>query len=240
PPRSSLDIRQRSHTFFAQNQTRLLADRLQLSLAFRLQGFDLSAPRFTGGAPRYVGASFDAPPNAYTGGGSAAYLFRTTNTKLRAHVGNGYRSPSLFERFGSSFFGGDFTPFGDPRLEPERSIAVDGGIDQSLMRGRARVSATYFYTRLQNIIDFGSTPPNDPFNRPFGGYLNIGGGLARGVELSAQVSPARSTDLFASYTYTNADQRTPNAAGYLTTPATSDHIFTLVATQRIGRRFDLT
>jgi vitamin B12 transporter len=240
PPRSSLDIQQRSHAFFAQNQTRLLADRLQLSLAFRLQGFELSAPRFTGGAPRYVGVSFDAPPNAYTGDGSAAYLFRTTNTKLRAHVGNGYRAPSLFERFGSSFFGGGFTPFGDPRLEPERSIAVDGGIDQAFLRGRARVSATYFYTRLQNIINFGSLPLNDPFGRIFGGYLNLGGGLARGVELSAEISPAPSTSLFASYTYTNADQRSPNAAGRLAVPGVSDHLFTLVATQRVGRRIDVT
>ncbi len=240
PLSGSLDIRQRSHTFFAQNQTRLLADRLQLSLAFRLQGFDLYAPRFSGGAPRYVGVSFDAPPTAYTGDGSVAYLFRATNTKLRAHVGNGYRAPSLFERFGAGFFGGDFTPFGDPRLNAERSIAVDWGIDQTFMRGRARVSATYFYTRLQNIIGFGSLPPGDPFDRPFGGFLNIGGGLARGVELSAELSPARSTSLFASYTYTNADQRAPNAAGYLTIPGTSDHLFTLVATQRIGRRVDVT
>jgi vitamin B12 transporter len=240
PLSGSLDIRQRSHTFFAQNQTQLLADRMQLSLAFRLQGFDLYAPRFSGGAPRYVGVSFDAPPNAYTGDGSVAYFFRETNTKLRAHVGNGYRGPSLFERFGAGFFGGDFTPFGDPRLKPERSIAVDGGIDQTFMRGRARVSATYFYTRLQNIINFGSLPPGDPFDRPFGGFLNIGGGLARGVELSAELSPARSTSLFASYTYTNADQRAPNAAGYLPIPGTSDHLFTLVATQRLGRRVDLT
>ena len=240
PPRGSLDILQRSHAFFAQNQTRLLADRLQLSLAFRLQGFDLSAPRFSGGAPRYVGVSFDAPPHAYTGDGSAAYLFRATNTKLRAHVGNGYRGPSLFERFGAFFFGGGFTAIGDPRLEPERSIAVDGGIDQTFLRGRARVSATYFYTRLQNIINFGSLPPNDPFGRFFAGYLNLGGGLARGVELSAEISPTPSTSLFASYTYTNADQRSPNAAGRLAMPGVSDHLFTLVATQRVGRRIDLT
>jgi vitamin B12 transporter len=240
PPRASLDIRQRSHTFFAQNQTRLLADRLQLSLAFRLQGFDLSTPQFRGGPPRYAGLSLDAPPKAYTGDGSAAYVIRSTNTKLRAHVGNGYRAPSLFERFGASFFFGDFTPLGDPRLKPERSIAVDGGVDQTFMRGKARVSATYFYTRLQNIIDFGSTPPNDPFGRPFGGYLNIGGGLARGVELSAELTPAPSTSFFASYTYTNADQRAPNAAGYLTIPGVSDHLFTLVATQRFGRRIDVT
>ncbi|MGH9766497.1 MAG: TonB-dependent receptor, partial [Blastocatellia bacterium] len=240
PPRGSLDITERSHAFFAQNQTRLFDDRLQLSLAFRLHDFDLSAPRFSGGAPRYAGLTFDAPPRAYTGDGSVAYFFRSTNTKLRAHAGNGYRAPSLYERFGAGFFGGGFTAFGDPRLIPERSIAVDGGIDQALLSGRVRLSATYFYTRLQNIISFGSLPPNDPFNRPFGGYLNIAGGLARGVELSAQIRAARSTDLFASYTYTNSDQRAPNAAGYLTVPGTSDHIFTLVATQRLGKRFDVT
>lgn len=240
PPRGSLDIVQRSHAFFAQNQTRLFSDRLQLSLAFRLQDFDLSAPRFGGGTARYIGVTFNAPPRAYTGDGSLAYFFKSTGTKLRAHVGNGYRAPSLYERFGAGFFGGNFTPYGDPRLKPERSLAVDGGIDQTLLRGRVRLSATYFYTRLQNIIDFGSLAPGDPFNRPFGGYLNRGGGLARGVELSAQVSLTRSTDVFTSYTYTNADQRTPNAARYLTVPGTSDHIFTLVATQRISRRFDVT
>lgn len=240
PLAGSLDITERSQSFFAQNQTRLFDDRLQLSLAFRLQGFDLSAPRFGGGAPRYAGVSFDSPPIAYTGDGSVAYFFKATNTKLRAHIGNGYRSPSLFERFGASFFGGSFTAFGDPRLKPERSIAVDGGIDQTLLRGRVRLSATYFYTRLQNIISFGTPPPDDPFDRPFGGYLNAAGGLARGVELSAQIQATRSTEVFASYTYTNADQRAPDASGYLTTPATSDHIFTLVATQRIGKRFDLT
>jgi iron complex outermembrane receptor protein len=240
PPRGSLDITQRSHALFVQNQTRLLADRLQLSLAFRWQDYDLSTPGFGGGAARYAGLTFQAPPRAYTGDGSLAYFFKAANTKLRAHVGNGYRAPSLYERFGAGFFGGSFTAYGDPRLKPERSLGVDGGIDQTLWRGRVRLSATYFYTRLQNIIDFGTLPPGDPFNRPFGGYLNRGGGLARGVELSAQASAPRSTDLIASYTYTNADQRTANSAGYLTVPGTSDHIFTLVATQRIGKRFDVT
>lgn len=240
PPRGSLDITQRSQTLFLQNQTQLLANRLQLSLAFRLQDFDLSAPRFGGGAARYVGLTFQAPPRAYTGDGSLAYFFKSTNTKIRAHVGNGYRAPSLYERFGAGFFGGSFTPYGDPRLKPERSLAVDGGLDQTLLRGRLRLSATYFYTRLQNIIDFGSLPPGDPFGRPFGGYLNRGGGLARGVELSTQLALTRSTDVFASYTYTNADQRTPNAARYLTVPGISDHLFTLVTTQRLGRRFDVT
>jgi iron complex outermembrane receptor protein len=240
---SSVDVSERSNTFFIQDQLRFLGERLQLSAAFRAQTFSLAAPRFTptAGAP-YAGLAFDAPPNAYTGDGSIAYLFRRAGTKLRAHVGNGYRKPALFERFGtffSSFFG--FSTLGDPRLAPERSIAFDAGVDQSLAGNRVRLSATYFYTRLQEVVGFGDTP-DDPFGR-FGGFVNTGGGLARGMELSATFAPARSLDLFASYTFTNSDQRRPQIENILRSLAIADHQFTLVATGRIGQRiavnFDL-
>ena len=237
-------ITQRSHAVFAQDQIRLLDERLQLSLAFRAQFFNLSRPEFSGGAPQYTGINFTAPPNAYTGDGALAYFFRATGTKLRAHVGNGYRAPSLYERFGTGFFGGSFSPYGDPRLRADRSIAADGGIDQSLAKGRARVSATYFYTRLQEVIAFDSsgfiTPATDPFGR-FGGYRNTGGGLARGVELSVNVAPTRTTELAASYTYTNADQRRPSSvAGFIPVFGISEKMFTLYANQRIGKRVDVT
>ena len=233
---STVDVNEHSHAFFAQDQLRLLDDRLQLSAAFRAQTFRLSAPRFTpsAGSP-YSNLSFISPPAAYTGDGSIAYLFRSTNTKLRAHVGNAYREPSLFERFGTSFFGGFFSPLGDPRLAPERSIAFDAGLDQSLASSRARLSATYFYTRLQQVVGFGDTP-NDPFGRIFGGFLNTGGGLARGAELSGDFAPARALDLFASYTYTNSDQRRPQIENILRSLAIPTHQFTLVATGRFGRR----
>jgi len=209
-----------------------MEDRLQLSAGFRAQFFSLDAPRFspTQSSP-YVGINLQAPPNAYTGDGSIAYLIRSSNTKLRGHVGNGYRAPSLFERFASSI--------GDPRLRPERTIAFDAGIDQSLFDNRVRTSATYFYTRLQEVIGFGSVGTNDPFNRIFGGFLNTRGGLARGVELSATATPTRSLDLFTSYTYTNSDQRTPQlgGSGVLRTLVIPDHQFSLVATQRVRERF---
>src|SRR5205085_1414067 len=178
------------------------------------------------GAP-YSNINSVSPPNAYTGDGSVAYLFRSSGTKLRAHVGNAYREPSLFERFGTSFFGGFFSALGDPRLAPERSIAFDAGLDQSLASSRARLSATYFYTRLQEVVSFGDTP-NDPFGR-FGGFVNTGGGLARGVELSAALAPTRSLDLFASYTFTNSDQRRPQIENILRSLAIPDRQFTLVA-----------
>jgi iron complex outermembrane receptor protein len=240
---SSAAVDERSHSFFVQDQLRFLDGRLQLSAAFRAQTFRLGTPRFepTAGAP-YAGLTFDSPPNAYTGDGSVAYLFRSTGTKLRAHVGNGYRKPSLYERFGtffSPFFG--FSAFGDPRLAPERSVAFDAGLDQTFASNRARLSATYFYTRLQEVVAFGDTPA-DPFGR-FGGYVNTGGGLARGLELSGEFAPARWLDLFASYTHANSDQRRPVVAGVLRAFAVPEHQFTLVANARLGSRvavnFDL-
>jgi len=232
-------IRQRSHTIFAQNQLRLLDNRFQLSAAARVQTFALSQPEFVGGAPQYRGVRVGAPPTAYTGDGSVSYFFATTSTKLRAHVGNGYRAPSPFERFGTSFFFGSFSPFGDPRLRPDRSVAFDTGIDQTLAGGRVRASATYFYTQLQEVIVFDlSGFADDPFGR-FIGYRNTGGSLARGVELSFTAAPIHTLDLSASYTYTNSDQRAPSVAGFLKTFGISDHMFTLAINQQIARRVNV-
>ena len=244
---SAVDVSENSHAFFAQDQIRLLDGRLQLSAAFRAQHFTLSAPRFTPAATSpYASFNFNAPPNAYTGDGSIAYLFRATGTKLRGHVGNGYRAPSLFERFGTSFFGGGFSAFGDPRLRPDRSIAFDAGIDQTLAHNRVRAAATYFYTRLQEVIAFdfsGLVTQPDPFGR-FGGYANTRGGLARGVELSLNTTPVRALDLSAAYTYTNADERVPRVGNVLRSFAIPAHQFSFVATGRAGTRvllnFDLT
>jgi len=175
-------------------------------------------------------------------------MFRSSGTKLRAHIGNGYRAPSLFERFGTffdSFFG--YSAFGDPRLKPDRSIAFDAGIDQTLYKNRLRASATYFYTELQKVIIFDFSglidPATDPFGR-FGGFVNTNGGIARGAELSMTATPTRTLNLLAAYTYTKTLQRTPQVPGTLRSVVIPDHQFSLVATQRFGRRvlinFDLS
>ncbi|MGH9943222.1 MAG: TonB-dependent receptor, partial [Pyrinomonadaceae bacterium] len=241
---SDVSAAQRSHAFFVQDQVRLLGDRLQLSAAFRAQAFSLTQPDFNPAANAPYRGRFDAPPAAYTGDGSVAYTFRSMGTKLRGHVGNGYRTPSLYERFGTFFsgFSNSFNALGDPTLRPERSIAFDAGIDQSAFDNRLRASATYFYTRLQEVVGFGDVTT---FDRPFGGYLNTGGGLARGLELSLATAPTRSLDLNAAYTYTNSDQRRPAAAeGVVSAFVIPEHQFSLVATQRVTRRlllnFDLT
>ncbi|MEP6707258.1 MAG: TonB-dependent receptor [Pyrinomonadaceae bacterium] len=245
---SNVNATQRSHTLFVQDQLRFMNDRLQVSGAFRAQFFRLQQPLFTPKASSpYAGLTFLSPPAAYTGDGSIAYLFRSSGTKLRGHVGNGYRAPSLFERFGSffsSFFG--YSVFGDPRLGPDRSIAFDAGIDQTIYKNRLRASATYFYTELQKVIifDFSGAinPATDPFGR-FGGYINTNGGIARGLELSMTAAPTSTLSISAAYTYTKSLQRTPQVAGVLRSLVIPDHQFSLVVTQHFGRRvlvnFDL-
>ncbi len=238
---SDVDVTQLSHALFAQDQLRLVDDRLQISGAFRAQFFRLERPIFTPAASApYTGITFQSPPTAYTGDGSIAYTFRSSGTKLRGHVGNGYRAPSLFERFGSafdSFFG--YSVFGDPRLEPERSIAFDAGVDQTFHDNRVRVSATYFYTQLRKIIIFDFSGlidfTTDPFGR-FGGYLNTNGGIARGAEIELRATPTRTLNLTAAYTFTKSQQRTPQVPGTIRSLVIPDHQFALVASQRIGRR----
>jgi vitamin B12 transporter len=238
---SDVDVAQRSHTFFVQDQLRFLDDRLQLAAAFRTQFFRLRQPVFTptASAP-YTGITFDSPPTAYTGDGSIAYTFRSTGTKLRGHIGNGYRAPSLFERFGTafdSFFG--YSIFGDPRLKPEKSLAFDVGIDQTFADNRVRASATYFYTELRRIIIFDFSGlidfTTDPFGR-FGGYLNTDGGIARGAEFELRATPFRTLNLTAAYTFTKAQQRTPQVPGTIHSLVIPDHQFSIVATQHVGRR----
>lgn len=232
---------QRSHSAFAQDQLRLMQGRVLISLSGRFQNFQLHSPRFEGGLGAYADITPAKPRAAFTGDASLAYLIARSGTKLRAHAGNGYRAPSLYERFGS-FFSGSFSPLGDPRLRPERLASLDAGADQYLFANKLRLSATFFYTRIQEAIAFEQggviTPASDPYGR-FGGYWNTGGGLARGIETSAEAQPYRTTSLRASYTYTNADERVSAVAGgILDSPRILAHMMTLLATQRFGRRWD--
>ncbi len=234
---------QRSHAAYAQDQVRLLDGRLQLAGSFRVQFFALNHPAFTpeSNAP-YPMRTFPSPEAARTGDGSAAYFFRSTGTKIRAHAGRGYRAPSLYERFGTYYTTFGYSAYGDPLLRPERSIGMDGGIDQTLWNSRARLSATYFYTRLETVILFDFTGAIDPVSDPYGragGYRNTNGAMARGAELSAELAPTRSLTLNAAYTYTNARERSPLADGNLRTYAIPGHQFAVSAVERLSARLSM-
>ncbi len=240
---------QQSNTFYVQDLFSLLDGNLQLASGARVQKYSLDPPGFSLLNAPYSDLTLDDPPTAYTFDGAASYFVQQSGTKFRAHVGNGYRVPSLYERFGSFYDDfstpNQFVAIGDPFLKPEKTIAFDAGIEQNMAGERVRLSATYFYTRLTDIIGFGFPVPDiGTTHRPFGGYENENGGIARGGEFSIQAKATSSTDVFASYTYTNSDQRTPQVqfSGILKTLGVPDHQFTLVVTQRVKRawvNFDL-
>src|SRR5256714_10799968 len=193
--------RQRTLAVFGQDQIILLDDRLQISFSARGQWFRVRAAD----RPGFLNAV--NPNNSVTGDGSFAYLSRSTNTKLRAHVGNGFRAPSLFERFGAGTFAQvGVVRFCDPTLRAEQSISADTGFDQRVAKDRARFGVTYFYTHLQRVVSFTSFV-SDPLGvGRFSGYVNRPGGFSRGVETYVEAAPFRGADWRASYTFTNSDR----------------------------------
>src|SRR5207237_7112654 len=146
----SVDAKQSSNTLFVQDLLSLDKNRLQISGAFRAQWFSLKIPRFTSPTIPNIFTNSENPPAAYTADGSVSYFFDRTNTKVRAHIGNGYRVPSLYERYAFFYSFGTYFFSGNPQLKPEKSIAFDGGIEQSILKNRARLSATYFYTEIND------------------------------------------------------------------------------------------
>jgi len=238
---STANVTQRNQALFVQDQFHLLDGRLQFAGSYRAQFFTLDAPSLqpSTSAP-YASMSFSAPPTSNTWDVSGAYFFRGAGTKLRAHVGDGYRAPSLYERFGtffSSFFG--YSAYGNPELKPERSTAFEAGVDQSFWSQRVQASATYFYTRLHDVIVFGDIDPTtDPYGRFFG-YLNTHGGIARGVETSVSIAPVRRLNVQAAYTFTNAREAAALVPGVFQTYVTPDHQFSILATGRVTPRITL-
>ncbi|HEX6731116.1 MAG TPA: TonB-dependent receptor [Pyrinomonadaceae bacterium] len=228
--------RQRTFGIFGQDQIFLFDDRLQISIGARQQFFRIrSADR-----PGFLN-NIQAE-NSITGDGSIAYFIRSTGTKLRVHVGNGFRAPSLFERFGDGVFQNVPTRFGDPTLRAEQSIAFDGGFDQHLPGNRLLFGLTYFYTRLQRVIDFKGfrsffdpTADPDPLGLDrTGGFLNFPGGISRGLEAYLEAVPFRGSTLRSAYTYTNSD-RFASPGGLQTQFVIPRHQFGLSFIQRYRR-----
>ena len=218
--------RQRTFAVFGQDQLSLLENRLQLSLGVRGQWYRIRS------ADRPGVLQGRETESSVTGDGAIAYFFQSSGTKLRAHVGNGFRAASLFERFGEGTFGSaGVMRFGDPTLKAEQSISVDGGFDQRLADDRVLFGATYFYTRLQRVIAFTGFLVDPLGLGRFSGFENRPGGLSRGVETYFNASLVKGMDLRASYTFTNSD-RALTLQGLQPEYVIPEHLFGLTLTQR--------
>lgn len=143
----------------------------------------------------------------------AAYSPNDGVTVVRANYSEGYKAPSLYQMFSA---------YGVADLEPEQAKGWEVGIEQGLGE-ILRASATWFERRTTNLINFAYCPsgadqpevcyiPGTDTTR-FGYYANVDKAHAKGLELAAT---ARLGVFFAdgNYTWTNAEDRTPEASTY--------------------------
>jgi vitamin B12 transporter len=133
------------------------------------------------------------------GQASLAWRVNNGNTILRTSWGQGFKAPSLYQ-LGSEY--------GNLALKPETSSGWDAGVEQHLFGGRAVVTAAYFESHSNNLIDFvscfGAPEPLCP-THPAGGYYdNISRTRTHGVELSGQADLTDALSLTANYTWTDA------------------------------------
>ncbi|WP_292292580.1 TonB-dependent receptor [Marivita sp.] len=129
--------------------------------------------------------------------GRAALSYQLNEaTIVRASLGTGYRAPSLYERFG---------PYAGSRpLDPEESLSFDLGVEHSY-GDRGSVKATLFWSEIENLIGFGSSPNCLP-SQAFGCYIQTDGTTeTRGLELSGSYRITDRVRLSGGYTLTNAE-----------------------------------
>ncbi len=116
-----------------------------------------------------------------------AVLIASTGTKLRATLGTGFKSPSLYQLFAPETIWG---PIGNPGLRPERTTGWEVGLEQRLADSRFVVGLAYFHNSLSDLIDF-----------DFGlGYVNVGRARTRGFELCVEARPVEGAFFRFAYT----------------------------------------
>jgi vitamin B12 transporter len=125
--------------------------------------------------------------------GSVAFLIKETGTRLRGSAGTGFRAPTFNDLF--------FPDFGNPDLQPEKSLSYDFGVDQRLWRNRIRVGLTYFQNNFTNLITCCVPLPT----APFGGPVNVGRARSAGIELTSEVDVLPNLVAQLNYTYTDSE-----------------------------------
>jgi vitamin B12 transporter len=129
--------------------------------------------------------------SAVTARVAPSYLVVPTGTRLKASIGSGFKSPSLYQLFAPATAWG---PVGNPGLRPERALGFDAGIEQRLAAGRVVLGLTWFGNTFHDLVDFDFQA----------GYVNIGRAKTKGLEASAEARSAEGFSVRASYTRLSA------------------------------------
>ena len=120
-----------------------------------------------------------------------SFVVPATGTRLKASLGTGFKSPSLYQLCAPATSWG---PVGNPDLRPERVTGFDAGIEQRFAAGRCVLGLTLFTNGYRDLVDFDFAA----------GYMNVGRARTKGLEASAEARPADGIRLSASYTRLSA------------------------------------
>ena len=196
----------------------------------------------TGGVRRSHNSEFGSHTSIKLAG-----AWRMTNgTTLHANFGDGFKAPSLYERF---------SQFSNPDgpLKPESAHGWEAGIDQSL-DDRVNGALTWFSRSTRNLIDFQScfvaSPPQPEctLRAAQGGYyINVGRTRSSGIEaeLTAKVGDTLSISL--NYTHMiskdlltglTLTRRPRNTAGAFVNWSPSEDWSLSASVSHVGREID--
>ena len=145
----------------------------------------------------------------HTSFGANAALALREGTTLRASYAEGFKAPTLYQRF---------SDYGTVSLRPETARSYDLGIEQKLLGGRAIAGVTWFHRDTTNQIDFRScaavdvtNPSSICFHRPYGTYDNIARTRAQGVEFELTLHPIQAFTVTGNFSYIDSVNRSPGA-----------------------------
>ena len=169
-------------TLMASNGTTSAFAELQTQLAQRL--FLVSNVRYD---------ENDAFGNRTTYRLAPAVLVPVTETKLKASLGTGFKTPTLSQLFVD--FRPAFNFFGNPNLLPEQSVGYDFGFEQPIANDRFRFGVTRYHNNITNLINTNAAGTS---------YTNVGQAETSGYEAFASAAVTTRLKLRTDHTYTKA------------------------------------
>ena len=127
------------------------------------------------------------------------YLLQETGTRITGSLGTGFKAPSLNQLYGftPTNFGTAFR--GNPDLDPEKSLGWELGFEQPLLGERVRLGATYYWSRIEDLIEVVYLPSFDSTTQ------NLDEVHVQGVEAFLALDPLPQLGLRVDYTYTKAE-----------------------------------
>jgi len=153
----------------------------------------------------------------------ANFQIPQSKTSFRASFGQGYRFPTIGEKF-ISLTVGDFGFYPNSKLTPETSWNLEAGIMQpfQLFDFRGMFDICYFHQDYKNFIEFSMGPWGNSdidLRKRFGyKFLNIGPAKVNGIDFSlmgeGKITKYIKYTLMFSYTWSNPTVKNPDLIYY--------------------------